>query len=266
MDEKLVSVNKLIGTRIIGGKHIPHRVGNVKDILFHPTKKRAVGIVMRRSDLLWMFKRKDRFIAIDSCYLADKRIYIDNGTCATGKAAYKALGLEKGSCVVWAELPVVTKSGQEYGVVVDVSFDFNTGKVHSLESGSSSLDSFMFGRRTIPTDLIKGYRSSDNADDIVFGSGGGVDDEDYFEAILVSGKVSSIEVEDGLSKRVGKGAAVIADKAGKVGKKASNTAKAAAVVTGTIITDASIATGKQIQKTKGMFSSFKNEYKKARHE
>ncbi|MCL2757581.1 MAG: PRC-barrel domain-containing protein [Coriobacteriia bacterium] len=280
MTEELVTLKKLSGARIKGGRFLMHKVGNIEEVVFHPTEKRVVGFICRRPDLLWMIKHKDRFVALLSVDILEKRLYAQKGKPFMERAAYKGLGLDPNECVAWVDLPVLTKSGHSFGVVVNVTFDFLSGDVRSIEVGSSSFDSVMFGKQTIPVELIKGYRSreaaltalgkpqaqgevSDGRQPVPVKSFVGSDEVDD-GIILVSEKAVEIRVEDGLTKKAGKAASVVKKKASKTGEKISINAKAAAAVTETIITDGAIATGKQIQKTRGMFSAFRDEYKKAR--
>lgn len=76
MAKNSITTNEIIGTRVIGGKRGTRRIGKVRRIVFHPKEKRVVGFIVKRPDLLWMFHRKDKFVAIDGYDLIDGRICI----------------------------------------------------------------------------------------------------------------------------------------------------------------------------------------------
>ena len=255
MSEQITTVNDFVNTRVVGGKRIPHRVGRVADLVFHPSKKRVIGFIMKRPDILWMFKRKDKFVAIDGFEMIDGRPYILGESKTTGKAAYKALELVPDDCLTWMKLPVITKSGQNIGIVVDVSFDIDGGAIQSVEISPNPIEGFLFGKRNVSVGMVKGYREfrevdARYADDYTDEDS---DAEDAFGAILVSDKVLETDVEDGLAHKAIRGAAAV-----------SQQATLAAKATGKVVVEGAVATTNQIKKTKGMFSAFRNEYKKAR--
>ena len=262
----LFTTNELTGVRVIGGKKGTRRIGKVRRFVFHPTEKRVVGFIVKRPDFLWMFRRKDLFVSIDGYDMVDGRICIRNDNNATGYAAYKALGLDPDQCVLWIGLPILLEGGRGFGAVGNVVFNGVTGKVQDIESDSGLTANTLLGKRTIPANMIIGFRKGIGAALAYTGNDGMEDDEAVYGAILVSDEVAALEVEGGLAEKAGQGAAVVADKAEKVGAKVSKTASATAKVAGEAVNMGAYATGRQIKRTKGMFSAFKDEYKKARHD
>ena len=266
MTSDLTSVNALMGARVIGGKRLPHKIGKIKEFVFHPSKKRVVGFILKRSDFLWMFKRKDRYVAINGYIVIEGRFFIRPERKSSGRAALKAWGLDLDDCTWWIGLPIVAQNGKTFGTVEDVVFAHYTGKINHIKSGSGTIGSALYDRRNIPVDMVVGYCGKTAMASEIEG-GENLKGEEYaYGAILVSNKTSKLPVEEGLASKAGRGASVVAEKAGQIGSKASITARAAATVAGTIITDGAVATGKQLKKTKGMFSAFRDEYRKARHD
>ena len=41
------------------------KFGKIRAVVFHPSKPQAIGAVIKRPDFLLMFKRKERFVALD---------------------------------------------------------------------------------------------------------------------------------------------------------------------------------------------------------
>ena len=89
-------------------------------------------------------------------------------------------------------------------------------------------------------------------------------DEVTLGAILVSDEVKALATEGGVAEKAGAATAVAVDKVRTTVDKAKPVASEMARKTGEVVNKGAYATGKQIAATKGMFSSFKEEYDKAR--
>jgi uncharacterized protein YrrD len=286
--KNLVTTNELAGSRVIGGKRGTRRIGKTRYFVFHPTEKRVLGFIVKRPDLLWMFRRKDWFVSIEGYDLIDGRICVRNSSDATGYGAYQALGVDPDECVLWIGLPIMTKDGESLGFVGNVVFNQVTGTVYSVESDSGAAANTLLGRREIPAEMVKGFHRGMGTALSLVGEGGSEGSEVALGALLVSDRAKALEVEGGLAEKAGKGAAVIADKAGRsaaviadragkgaasiadkagkasvqVSRAASSTAKTAEKA----VNKGAYATGKQLGKAQGMFTAFKEEYDKARHD
>lgn len=264
MANKLITTDELTGVRVIGGKKGTKRIGKVRRFVFHPKEKRVVGFVVKRPDLLWMFRRKDLFVAVSGYEIEDGRIVVSNDPAATNRAACKALGVDWDACVLWVGLPVMTEDGDALGVVGSVTFDRKTGVVDSVTTDSGATANALLGKREIPANLVKGFRRGMGAALAQTGAEGEESEEVVLGAILVAEEARDIAVEGGLAEKAGEATAVVVDKAHTAVDKAKPVASAAAKKTGEVVNKGAYATGKQIAATKGMFSGFKEEYDKAR--
>lgn len=264
MANKLITTDELTGVRVIGGKKGTKRIGKVRRFVFHPKEKRVVGFMVKRPDLLWMFRRKDLFVAVNGYEIEDGRIVVSNDPAATNRAACKALGVDWDACVLWVGLPVMTEDGDALGVVGSVTFDRKTGAVDSVTTDSGATANALLGKREIPANLVKGFRRGMGAALAQTGAEGEESEEVVLGAILVAEEARDIAVEGGLAEKAGEATAVVVDKAHTAVDKAKPVASAAAKKTGEVVNKGAYATGKQIAATKGMFSGFKEEYDKAR--
>ena len=264
MANKLTTTDELTGVRVIGGKKGTKRIGKVRRFVFHPKEKRVVGFVVKRPDLLWMFRRKDLFVAVSGYEIEDGRIVVSNDPAATNRAACKALCVDWDACVLWVGLPVMTEDGDALGVVGSVTFDRKTGVVDSVTTDSGATANALLGKREIPANLVKGFRRGMGAALAQTGAEGEESEEVVLGAILVAEEARDIAVEGGLAEKAGEATAVVVDKAHTAVDKAKPVASAAAKKTGEVVNKGAYATGKQIAATKGMFSGFKEEYDKAR--
>ena len=264
MANKLITTDELTGVRVIGGKKGTKRIGKVRRFVIHPKEKRVVGFVVKRPDLLWMFRRKDLFVAVSGYEIEDGRIVVSNDPAATNRAACKALGVDWDACVLWVGLPVMTEDGDALGVVGSVTFDRKTGVVDSVTTDSGATANALLGKREIPASLVKGFRRGMGAALAQTGAEGEESEEVVLGAILVAEEARDIAVEGGLAEKAGEATAVVVDKAHTAVDKAKPVASAAAKKTGEVVNKGAYATGKQIAATKGMFSGIKEEYDKAR--
>ena len=264
MANKLITTDELTGVRVIGGKKGTKRIGKVRRFVFHPKEKRVVGFVVKRPDLLGMFRRKDLFVAVSGYEIEDGRIVVSNDPAATNRAACKALGVDWDACVLWVGLPVMTEDGDALGVVGSVTFDRKTGVVDSVTTDSGATANALLGKREIPANLVKGFRRGMGAALAQTGAEGEESEEVVLGAILVAEEARNIAVEGGLAEKAGEATAVVVDKAHTAVDKAKPVASAAAKKTGEVVNKGAYAPGKQIAATKGMFSGFKEEYDKAR--
>lgn len=264
MAKQLITTSELAGTRVVGGKNGTKRIGKVRSFVFHPKEKRCIGFIVKRPDLLWMFRRKDLFVAVSGYEIEDGRIVVSNDPAATNRAACKALGVDWDACVLWVGLPVMTEDGDALGVVGSVTFDRKTGVVDSVTTDSGATANALLGKREIPANLVKGFRRGMGAALAQTGAEGEESEEVVLGAILVAEEARDIAVEGGLAEKAGEATAVVVDKAHTAVDKAKPVASAAAKKTGEVVNKGAYATGKQIAATKGMFSGFKEEYDKAR--
>lgn len=264
MASKLITTNELTGVRVLGGKTGTKRIGKVRRFVFHPKEKRCVGFIVKRPDLLWMFRRKDKFVSIEGYDLVDGRIVIRNVPEATDRAACKALGVDWDSCVLWIGLPVMTEDGQVFGTVGNVTFNRLTGAIDSFDTDSGATANALLGKRTIPANLIKGFRRGMGVALAQTGAEGAQEEHAVLGAILVADEVKQIAAEGGVAEKAGAATAIAVDKVQTTVDKAKPVVSEAAKKTGEVVNKGAYATGRQISKSKTMFSDFKEEYDKAR--
>lgn len=263
-NRKLITTNELTGTRVIGGKNGKKRIGKVRRFVFSPNGKRCVGFVVKRPDLLWMFHRKDMFVSIEGYDMEDGRIVIRQDVPATDKAACKALGVDWDACVLWVGLPVMCEDGTDFGTVGNVTFDRYTGEVDSFETDGGMTANALLGKKTIPASMIRGFKRGMGAAVAEMGQEGAQEGEVQLGAILVSDEVKQVSTEGGVAEKAGQATAVAKDKVQKTVDKAKPVASKAAAATGKAVNKGAYATGRQIARSKNMFSDFKKEYDKAR--
>lgn len=264
MASKLITTQELTGVRVLGGKNGTKRIGKVRRFVFHPKEKRCVGFILKRPDLLWMFRRKDKFVSIEGYDIVDGRIVIRNVPEATDKAACKALGVNWDDCVLWVGLPVMCEDGTSFGTVGNVTFNRITGTIDSFDTDSGATANALLGKRTVPADLIKGFRRGMGVALAQVGDEGRATDDVVLGAMLVDDAAKDLVSEGGVAEKAGAATAVAVDKVQTTVDKAKPVVSEAARKTGEVVNKGAYATGKQIAATKGMFSGFKEEYDKAR--
>lgn len=264
MASKPITTQELTGTRVVGGKNGTKRIGKVRRFVFHPKEKRCIGFIVKRPDLLWMFRRKDKFVSIEGYDFVDGRIAVRDVPEATDRAACKALGVNWDECVLWIGLPVMCEDGTSFGTVGNVTFNRLTGTVDSFETDSGATANALLGKRIMPADFIKGFRRGMGVALAQVGAEGRETDDVMLGAMLVDDEAKNLPAEGGVAEKAGAATAIAVDKVHTTVDKAKPVMSEAAKKTGEVVNKGAYATGKQIAATKGMFSGFKEEYEKAR--
>lgn len=265
MTETLITTRELMGKQVFGGTKRQKRIGKIRRFVFHPSERRCIGFIVKRPDLLWMFRRKDRFVSLEGYDLIDGRVVIRATSDALDAAACARLGVAWDACVLWVGLPVITENGEVLGTVGSVEFDRETGEVASLDIDCGMTANALLGKRCVPAKFIKGFRrgvgaqlTETNADtsgeDVVLG------------AIMVQNETENLTAEGGAAEKAGQSTAIALDKVRSGVDKAKPVASCAVKKTGEALDKGAYATGRQIAKSKKMFSDFKKEYDKALHE
>lgn len=252
------TTRELMGVRVEHAKKPGKRVGRVRHFVFHPYEQKIVGFVVKRPDAALMFHRPDIFVALDGYQVVDGVVVINDESESTGRAACKRLGISWDECVIWQGLPLMTKDEQRLGYVGDVSFDGETGDVVSLKVDKGASVDLLLGEAELPVGLIEGFQVG-IGDNLSM-----VSEDDFFRgAIVVSPEALSLERTGGMAEKAGAGAAVAAHKVAAVKDQVSPKVSEAAHKAGDAVNKGAYNLGVQLSKTRGMFSNFKEEYKKA---
>lgn len=254
----IFTTRELMGVRVEHAKKPGKRIGRVRHFIFHPSKRKIIGFAVKRPDAALMFHRSDVFVALDGYQVVDGVILINDDSESTGKAACKRLGVSWDDCVIWQGLPLMTKDEKRLGYVGDVSFDAKTGEVISLKVDKGASVDFLLGEAELPVQLIEGFKVGigDNLSKAA--------EDDFFRgAIVVKPEALSLERSGGMAERAGAGAAIAAHKANVAKDKVKPKVQEATRKAGDVVNEGAYQLGVQLSKTRGMFSSFKEEYKKA---
>lgn len=238
----------------------PKRVGKVHHFVFHPKERRVVGFTVKRPDIALMAHRSDLFVALEGFEIQDGHILIDPKGPFVGKSACKHIGVSWDDCIMWQGLPLMTEAGDRCGFVGDVRFSLPSGAVQMVAVDRGKTADILLGYTDIPASLVEGFKlgvgdklNNEDGDDFLRG------------AIIVSPEVLSMAAEGGLAEKAGAASAVVNDKAAKAMNKVKPVASQAAHKAGEAVNDGAYKLGVQLSKTKGMFSSFKEEYRRARN-
>ena len=264
--KKLTTSNDMHKLRVFGGKRGNRRIGRVKSCVFHPSEKRCIGFVIKRPDLLWMFHRKDLFLALDSFDLVDGHVLIKENAETTGPAACRRLGVNWDECVLWEGMPLMTADGTAVGYVGTITFSLATGEVRDVVASNGVTAKYLLGTLTVPAEYIVGFKRGMGAQLAVRNdSREEAAGEEFMGAILVSDDVWTLQPEGGWAEAAGeftaKATARVKEKVAQYTPKVQEATHAA----GEAINDGAYAVGKQVAATKGMFGAFKEEFDKAKN-
>lgn len=254
------------------------KIGRIHSFVFHPSKPQLVGFLVKRPDIALMFRRKELFVAFNGFDLFDDVILRDSPK-SLGRGATKALGINLDQCTIWIGLPVICVDGTALGLVENVVFDNETGRVQTVVVSGGATANALLGRREIPGEMVKGFRrgmgarlmAGDGAYAESDGDAGEDIDADMLGAIMVDNDAAALEAVGGVAEKAGETTAVAADKAKKTYKKvvrkvkpvadgAAEKASSLAKTADEAVQEGAYVTGRQIGRTKNMFSNFKKEF------
>lgn len=279
MADEILDTKDLSGMRVYSAKGAGrtgggHSLGKVRHAVFHPRKRRVLGLLVKRPDALLMFHRHDLFVPLGTFDIRDGGIYPNENAQSEGKDLFKRLGISWDSCVLWAGLPVMAEDGTVLGTVRSARFDARTGDVESIEVEQGLAAKALLGRLTVPAEMVRGFRrgvgvelaASDDVQDVEGEPGTELADPDVDAsrgALVVSDEAKALVAEGGMAEKAGRASAVAAD---TVERKVKPAASQAAEKTGEAVNAGAFALGRQLGRTKGMFSEFKQEFDKARRD
>ena len=140
------------------------KYGRVRNVIFHPSKPQAVGITVKRPDLLWMIKRKDRFAALDKISRTDSGdilIELTDGEAWDASAA-KRLGLSLDDCIIWDGMSVRNLDGVDLGAISNIALGDNL-KIESVDVSSGGVNRALLGSADITAEKLRGYDANAQA-------------------------------------------------------------------------------------------------------
>lgn len=231
----LQSTQALRGLRVYKELQAKHKLGKISVPLCSPDARYVVGYIIKRPDIAFMFKRPEEFIALDAMHNNHGVIVPTKDKASFGKEAIKRLKLDWDRCMLLHAMDVRSQSGEKLGFVSSLVYEAVTGKIVALIPDEGAISSFLLGVSEISADLLLGYKDG---------------------AFWVKEEALSIKPSGGAAAHAGK---AIAHASKHVAKGQEKSKQALSKLND----EASVQLGRQIKKTRSMFSSFKEEYKKA---
>lgn len=238
----MLSISRISGVAVFAPKGTKgkaattfSRLGKVHQVVFDQTGRRVVGVLVARPDIAGMVKREDAFVALDCLAPCDGGFLVRRPETAMDAAARSRLGLDWDRCLLWYGMDARTTEGKVLGHVSDARFDMHTGAVDAFVVGDGSMAEQLVGAVVIPADMLRGYQDG---------------------WMLVAPEAAHLAPTGGAAAKAGEGYA----RAKREGEKAM---ERAGEVAGDAVDKGSRALGRSLGRTKGMFSSFVDEFKKA---
>lgn len=213
----------------------PKKLGKIHLPVFTPDGRRVVGFMVSLPDIAGMVKQPDRFVALDAFGMYEGAVVVNDAKGSFDKPAAKRLGIDLDACIVLVGMDVCTTAAKVLGYCSDAAFDFKTGKVESYRITANAAANLLIGDIEMPAEMFKCYRAGH---------------------MVVSKDVEQIALSGGAAAKAAEASVIVGSKV-KKGAQVLDDKGSVAVERG------SKALGKQLGRTRGMFKSFKDEYKKA---
>lgn len=122
------------------------KAGVIKDIIFCPENKEVSAFLLEHKGL----EIKKKVLRLkDILSLGDDAVIINSADCikSLGKASYSTEFKDEGNILGFR---IFTRAGQELGIVKDVIFDWQTGRIEGFEISDGLLQDIMQGRKILP--------------------------------------------------------------------------------------------------------------------
>lgn len=229
-------------TRKDGTPRDPKKIGKVHFPVFSPDGLRVVGFMVSPPDVVGMIKQPDRFVARDVIRIYEGVFAVPDAKDSFDAAAAKRLGVDLDACIIWTGMDAVTVSGKALGYCADAEFDPKTGKVSMFSLTSGMAASALVGTIDMPASYLKGYSNG---------------------AMVVDDEAANIAFSGGVAAKAGEASAKIGVKVRSGAESLDQKGADAIKRSSATMEKGGRALGKQIGKTRGMFSNFANEFKKA---
>ena len=229
-------------TRKDGTPREPKKIGKIHFPVFSPDGRSVVGFMVSPPDVVGMIKQPDRFIARDRVRVYEGVMAVPDKKDSFDTAAAKRLGLDLDACIIWPGMDVVTVSGKKLGYCADAEFDPKTGAATMFSLTSGVAATALVGTIDMPASYLKGYADG---------------------AMVVDDAVAELGFSGGVAAKAGEASAKIGATVRSGADALDEKAAGAIERGGSAMAKGGRALGKQIGKTRGMFSAFKDEFKKA---
>lgn len=238
----MVKTSELVGQKVyvkkagFKGEVKLAKLGKVHFAVFTPSGSRVVGLLVKRPDVVGMVARDDVFVALDAVKLSDEGLLVSREKAAFDQEARERLGLDWDRCIMWTGMDARTEDGADLGFVNDALFNMDTGSVSHFLLGDGSIAQSLVGSLEMPASMVRRYEKG---------------------YMIVDPAAAKLHLSGGAAAKAGEVTA-------RARVKSAQTARKAGKAAGKAVDKGSYALGKQLGKTKGMFSSFMDEYKKAK--
>lgn len=161
------------------------KYGKVHCLVFHPSKPKAVGLMVKRPDAAMMVQRKDRFVSLDKVGFTedgDLLVELDDRE-AWDRDAAKRLGVDLDLCIIWDGMPVRNLEGRELGVISNIVIGDDL-RICSVDISSSDVNRLILGSADISIGQLRGY-------------------DPQLQAIVADVQPGEVEVSGGVAAKAG---------------------------------------------------------------
>ena len=259
MQNDIIYSHKVSGLKVFDQEGKSY--GRLHFVVFLPKEKTCAGFLVKRPDVAWMFRRKDLFIPLDACVSAEYEFIFNGQDYTVGSEALKKKKINIDACIIWDGMYAVTKSGKLIGQISSVVFSKNDGKIVKVMIGSTNrARDLLYGKIALPSSYVEGFRFVKPEAFKKLG----IEKEDICEGVIVlKDEVADIIVEKGLIYQASSTASKVTAKIKAETEQMASTIQKQTKKIQKSVDSGAYAAGEKLSGLTGMFSEFKEEYKKA---
>jgi uncharacterized protein YrrD len=198
---------------VYGGKR-GRKKGKIAHAVCDPACTRVLGFLVKRPDVLLMFKRHDVFVSLSALTRRDKGYLVADHADAWGDAALSSLCDDPDGCVLPERMPLVTSSGVALGFVADLRFDADSGRIEAFEVSEGVASRALVGDFEMPAQLLRSVTR---------------------DHLVADDRAHDIDTAGGLAAAAGRGVARMGAAASKAAHKTGEAVDKGAFALGTAI-------------------------------
>lgn len=234
------------------------QIGRIHVAIFHPVYKICIGVLVKRPDVAWMFRRRDAYCALPLLEIdEDGEVILEADYKEKSVKFLKLENIKLDACVIWDGMDVFTENSKELGSIERINIDRKSGEIVDIHVAAGATSKALLGTRIIPAPEIVGFAEGKGAQLVANNS----IDTGEIGCILVKNSALNIEPTGGAAEKAAK-ASVKATNAAKktassVKAKASKAADKAKPQLQKATEDGAKALGTQIGKRTSALKSFK---------
>ena len=194
------------------------KIGRVHHFIF--SKKKCIGVLVKRPDVAMMFRRKDIFAPLSSINFQSKAIILDSDYESRGAEFLKKSKIKLSQTFVYDGMAVQCENGERLGCIDSVVCEAK-GTVSNILVSDGITSDKLLGLKTIPADLLVGMKAGSGAARLVSTDAG---EDEGVGVFIVKDEAKDVKFKGGATQKLAVSTLKAKNKAAETATKAKDAA------------------------------------------